>query len=132
MAGEVDGFVLVDVDMTFDSSVEEAQASSDYLSSISAVIDKLSPVLRPVSLDIHDHPELGYREHRAHRTLTEFLSTQKGWHVTPHAYGIETAFVAVFDTGRGGPVVSFNAEYGKLIMLGSSVRSSLTSCLIAV
>lgn len=34
--------------------------------------------------------------------------------MTPSAYDIPTAFVAVFDSGRRGPVVSFNAEYGEL------------------
>jgi hypothetical protein len=46
--------------------------------------------------------------------LTTFLRAQKQWQVTPSAYGIETAFVAVFDSGRAGPVVSFNAEYDAL------------------
>ena len=85
---------------------------SDYLDTIGDEVDKLSPDVRTISLDIHDHPELQYKEYHAHRILTEYLSQQRGWVVTPSAYGIDTAFVAVFDSGRPGSVVSFNAEYG--------------------
>ena len=83
-----------------------------YISRINTFVDKISPVLRPLNLSIHDNPELGYREYHAHKVLTEFLASKKGWHVTPSAYGLETAFVAVFDSGSEGPVVSFNVEYG--------------------
>lgn len=69
--------------------------------------------MRKLSLAIHDNPELSFKEFIAHKTLTTFLSTRKGWKVTPSAYGIETAFVAVYDSGRKGSVISYNAEYGK-------------------
>ena len=87
-------------------------STPDYLSSISTAISNLSNDLRSISLEIHDNPELRFKEFHAHKVLTEYLQRQKGWDVTPSAYGIVTAFVAVFDTGREGPVVSFNAEYG--------------------
>lgn len=86
--------------------------TSSYLDDISSGIESLSTELREISLSIHDNPELQYKEYHAHKVLTEFVSRQDGWKVTPSAYGIETAFVAVYDTGRKGPVVSFNAEYG--------------------
>lgn len=92
----------------------QLQSSLHYLDDVSSHIESLSEELRQISLSIHDHPELQYKEFHAHRVLTEYLSTQAGWEVTPSAYNIETAFVAVFDTGREGPVVSFNAEYGML------------------
>jgi metal-dependent amidase/aminoacylase/carboxypeptidase family protein len=57
------------------------------------------------------------KEFIAHEALTKFISEQRHegqkWEVTPSAYGIGTAFVAVFDSGKRGPVVSFNAEYGE-------------------
>jgi len=97
---------------------------SDYLTLVSEYIDSLSKSLRLLSLDIHDHPEIRYREFHAHQILTAFIKEQKGqeWIVTPSAYGVATAFVAVFDSGKRGPVVSFNAEYGELyahIRIGS-------------
>lgn len=87
------------------------------LSALSATIESLSPDLRHISLSIHDHPELQFKEFHAHEVLTSYLSEQAGWTVTPSAYGIETAFVAVYDTGREGAVVSFNAEYGMQISI---------------
>ncbi|KAF9920148.1 hypothetical protein BGZ65_011504, partial [Modicella reniformis] len=60
-----------------------------------AAIDAADADLRHLSLLIHDHPELGYEEHFAHKTLTDYLSKQ-GFNVTRHACGIETAFIAEF------------------------------------
>ena len=85
----------------------------DYLDDISNYVEDLSDDLRHLSLSIHGKPELQYKEYHAHRVLTDYLKKQDGWEVTPSAYDIETAFVAVFDSGKTGPVVSFNAEYGK-------------------
>lgn len=91
----------------------EDAADTDYLNSISEYVDAtLSSSLRSLSLDIHDHPELQYKERHAHKVLTEFLSGWEGWTVSPSCYSIATAFVAVWNSGRKGPVVSFNAEYG--------------------
>ncbi|KAF9114527.1 hypothetical protein BGX27_010584 [Mortierella sp. AM989] len=58
-------------------------------------IDKADADLRQLSILIHDHPELGYQEHFAHKTLTDFLANE-GFHVTRHACGIETAFIAEY------------------------------------
>jgi len=90
--------------------------ATDFLTLVSDYIDSLSKPLRVLSLDIHDHPEVRNKEFHAHAILTAFIREQKlqHWIVTPSAYGIATAFVAVFDSGRKGPVVSFNAEYGEL------------------
>lgn len=86
--------------------------ASSRLSFISSYVDSLDKILRPINLTIHDHPELNYEEYIAHEALTSFLRTRAGWKVTSSAYGIATAFVAEFDSGREGPVISFNAEYG--------------------
>jgi hypothetical protein len=95
-----------------------------YLPAISAYVDTLASDLWPVNKTIHDNPELGYEEVIAHRTLTEFMRSRAGWKVTPSAYGIATAFVAVHDSGRKGPVVSFNAEYG-MFALRCGVKMSM-------
>ena len=84
-----------------------------YLEYVSSYIDSISETLRPISLKIHDNPELKFEEFIAHETLTKFLKTRKGWKVTPSAYGIATAFIAEFDSEKKGPVISYNAEYGK-------------------
>lgn len=86
--------------------------AAKYLDYISGYIDSVADVLRPINLKIHDNPELNYKEFIAHETLVSFLKSRGGWKVTPSAYGIETAFIAEYDSGKKGPVVSFNAEYG--------------------
>lgn len=91
---------------------ENENENPDHLAPISQHVERWSAALRRVSLEIHDHPELRYKETHAHDVLTRFVAAQAGWTLTPSAYGIETAFVAVFDSGRKGPVASFNAEYG--------------------
>ena len=90
---------------------------TNFTSIISSHIAALSPSLRDLSLKIHDNPEVRYKELIAHEALTKFMSEQgegqsRKWKVTPSAYGIATAFVAVWDSGRTGAVVGFNAEYG--------------------
>lgn len=89
------------------------RSSSKYLDFAVTHIDSISDALREVSLKIHDNPELNYDEFIAHETLTTFMRSRKGWKVTPSAYGIATAFLAEYDSGKKGPVISFNAEYGK-------------------
>lgn len=105
--------------------VEHEDASCQYLSSISRYVDDLKDGLREVSLEIHDNPELQYKEFHAHDVLTKYLAKQEGWKVTPSAYGIATAFVAVFDSGKRGPVVSFNAEYDALKGIGHACGHNL-------
>ena len=78
----------------------EHQAKHPHLGKISDHIDELSAGLRDVSLKIHDHPELAYKETFAHDTITNFMSKQAGWTVTRSAYDIKTAFVAVYDSGK--------------------------------
>ena len=105
----VDDFVMIEQEDSL-----EAAAEKDHLDAISGNIEDLSDELRHISLSIHDKPELQFKEYHAHRVLTEYLKKQDGWNVTPSAYDIETAFVAVYDSGKKGPVVSFNAEYGAM------------------
>ena len=105
-----DDFVMIET-----TKISDVSMPKDHLKTINEHIESLNDDLRHISLSIHDNPELQYKEYHAHEVLTEYLATQD-WKVTPSAYGIETAFVAVYDTGREGPVVSFNAEYGTLIV----------------
>ena len=92
--------------------LRDTSTGKDYLDAVCGHIEDLSDELREISISIHDNPELQYKEYHAHRILTEYLAKRDGWKVTPSAYGIETAFVAVYDSNKRGPVVSFNAEYG--------------------
>ncbi|KAK3315927.1 hypothetical protein B0H66DRAFT_624747 [Apodospora peruviana] len=94
-----------------------------YLTEISTYIDNLTTSLWPINKTIHDNPELGFDEVIAHETLTAFMETQPGWTVTRSAYGMTTAFVAIY--GSGSPVVSFNAEMDALPGIGHACGHNL-------
>ena len=111
---------FVMVDMNGSSHVVRDDDVGGQLGAISEYIAGVSGSLRTVSLEIHDNPELSYKETHAHKVLVEFMQKQHGWEVTPSAYGITTAFVAVYESGVKGPAVSFNAEYGKIASLHGS------------
>lgn len=96
-----------------------------FFDDIGAYVDGIADELWPVNRDIHDHPELNYDEHRAHAVLTRFMRRQRGWTVTPAAYGLETAWVAVYRTAHHGPVVSFNAEMDALVGIGHACGHNL-------
>jgi len=85
----------------------------EYLYFVSEYIDSISETLRPINLKIHDNPEVNYKEFIAHEALIGFLRTRKGWKVTPLVSGLPTAFIAEYDSGKKGPVISYNAEYGQ-------------------
>lgn len=96
-------------------SHDDDEPDPPYLHDISSFVDSIAESLWPVNKKIHDNPELAYKEYIAHDALVGFMSSQGGWKVTPSAYGLETAWIAVHDTGRKGPVVSFNVEMGMMM-----------------
>ena len=116
---EVDGFILVprpgeECSSTAALHYHQDDGSLEYLSEIDTFIDGLEESLWPLNYFIHQNPELAFQEYKAHQALTDFLrSREEGWKVIPSAYGMETAWVAAYDSGKPGPVVSFNVEMGK-------------------
>jgi hypothetical protein len=115
-----DGFVIV----KHNDAESGPSAKPQYLADISEYIDSIYEEIWPVNKKIHDNPELGFAEFIAHETLTKFFKIRAGWKVTPSAYGMETAWVAEYDSGKRGPVVSFNVEMGKV--LGDLVYRPMT------
>ncbi|MFM7127101.1 MAG: M20 family metallopeptidase [Actinomycetota bacterium] len=84
---------------------------------VASLIETWGDRLVSVSHDIHDHPELNYAEHYAHDLLVDTLRDMvPGVAVTPGAYGIATAFEAVF--GDTGPEVLVLLEYDALPGIG--------------
>lgn len=49
--------------------------------------------------------------------LCDFME-KKGFKVTRHAYGLETAWEAVFEYGKGGRTIGFNSEMDALPGIG--------------
>jgi metal-dependent amidase/aminoacylase/carboxypeptidase family protein len=104
---EDEGFVIVrHSDMT-------ATYAPEYLDDISSYVDEIATSLWPVNKKIHDNPELGFNERIAHKVLTQFMDAQPGWKVRRSVYGMDTAWIAVFESGQKGPVISFNVEMGR-------------------
>ena len=90
-------------------------ASESAKRDVRAEIDRWSDRIVAVSRDIHAHPELNFEEVHAHDLLTSVLR-DAGLDVTPHAYGVDTAFEAV--VGESGPEVSVLLEYDALPGIG--------------
>ena len=97
------------------------------LAEIEEFVDALHMHLWPINSYIHSNPELAFQEYKARDALTSFMEMQEGWHVTRSAYGMETAWVAAYSSGRPGPVVAFNAEMGTLVVSWHSARRIYTN-----
>jgi len=67
----------------------------DVAETIEKALDDFGAELRVLSLDIHDHPELGYEEHHAHAVLTRFMEGH-GFEVEKHYKDLSTAWRASF------------------------------------
>jgi hypothetical protein len=94
------------------SQHEEYRMSDNVLAGIDGIIDSLQESLWPLNKFIHKNPELAFEEYKAHDALTKYMQSHENWQITRSAYGLDTAWVAVYDSGKPGPVVSFNAEMG--------------------
>ena len=80
-------------------------------------IESMRDMLAKMSDYIHDNPELGNQEFKAHTVLTETLE-QKGFQVEKEVLGMKTAFRATYSTGDGGPLIGLLCEYDALAELG--------------
>lgn len=69
------------------------------------------------SLAIHANPEIGNEEYFACEQLTKLLSNHN-FDVETNVAGHETAFYAVYDSGKSGPTISYLAEYDALPGIG--------------
>ncbi|KAF1992997.1 putative amidohydrolase [Amniculicola lignicola CBS 123094] len=121
---EEDSFILVHRDDGCQGDVS-SNVSQNLLSEIDSCIERFHTSLWPLNKFIHENPELAFKEYKAHEILTNFIRLRKGWQVTTSAYGMETAWVAVYDSGNPGPVVSFNIEMDALPKLGHACGHNL-------
>lgn len=79
--------------------------------------DRLAAELEALSHRIHDHPELGFEEEKAHAWLTDFLE-KHGARVERGVGGLPTAFRATIEGAGPGPTVAILCEYDALPDLG--------------
>ena len=108
---EEDGYVVVPPCGQLDHNADSDSPGD--CSEISKLVDGLHETLQPLNKSIHENPELAFKEFKTHDALTGFVESHEGWEVVRSAYGMDTAWVASFNSGVSGPVVSFNAEMGE-------------------
>lgn len=82
---------------------------------VCADVEKQRDRLIRLSLKIHSHPELGFKEKKASEWLTRYLC-RAGFSVEKSICGLPTAFKAVY--GSGHPVIVLIAEYDALPGVG--------------
>ncbi len=80
-------------------------------------VDGLRQDIVRISRSIHRHPELGLAEHHARDLLVSRIEAL-GFEVTTPVAGLDTGFVARFESERPGPRIAFLAEYDALPDLG--------------
>ncbi|KAI1793695.1 amidohydrolase [Ganoderma leucocontextum] len=107
---------------------------SDAIQTIEDTLRGLSPELRQLSLDIWEHPEIGFKEEYAHDRLTGFMAAH-GFSVTPHYLGLATAWRADFTHSVSeqhgkkaqGParVIGVNSEMDALPNIGHACGHNL-------
>ncbi|KAI1334910.1 hypothetical protein F5Y15DRAFT_399684 [Xylariaceae sp. FL0016] len=117
----IDDFVF----LSHEDAGPPARSEPQYLGEIRDYVHSVADDLWPINKKIHDNPELGYKEYIAHAALTRFMKSRSGWEVTPSAYGLDTAWVAVYDSGKKGQVVSFNVEMDALDGIGHACGHNL-------
>ena len=88
----------------------------------SSIIDSCYTELQQLGDEIWRNPELGFREHRAHQLLTDYLE-RKGFDVQRSFAGLETAFRATFGSTR--PNVCVICEYDALPEIGHACGHNL-------
>lgn len=89
---------------------------------LQAEVGTLSSKAIAVSREIHEHPELAFREYHAAGLLTAWLEDE-GFAVERGIAGLETAFMAV--RGSGEPRIAYLLEYDALPDLGHGCGHNL-------
>ncbi|KAF9339832.1 hypothetical protein BGZ91_004565 [Linnemannia elongata] len=115
---------------TTTSDVGTSWLANKYAKCIDEAIEAASVELRSLSLKIHENPELGLKEFKAHAWLTEYLSS-KGFTVGKSAAPeLETAFIAQFGDPSSNLVIGLCSEYDALPLSkpGSTEQTTSHAC----
>ncbi len=84
---------------------------------IFAYIDTIKDEIYDMADYIYDNPETGLQEFKASGLLTDYLA-KNGFSVEKGVGGLETAFRAVYENGKGGPSIGLLCEYDSLANIG--------------
>ena len=84
---------------------------------VTAAVDALADELERLSHQLHDNPELAFKEDKAHAWLADFLA-KHGATVERGVGGLATAFRATIPGASAGPTIAIMAEYDALPGIG--------------
>lgn len=88
------------------------------------LINKISPELNELSLEIYNNPELGNEEFIACNLHTELLK-KYGFNVETNFSGVATGFKAEYKSAKPGIAVAYLAEYDALPCIGHGCGHNL-------
>lgn len=91
---------------------------------IIAFAKKKESVFEKTSAYIFSHPELAFQEHNSQAVLCDLLEAN-GFQVTRGVGSLETAFEAIYDSGREGKTVALMGEYDCLPEIGHGCGHNL-------
>lgn len=97
---------------------------------ITKEISRRMEELAGISRYLYENPELGDREYKAVKLLTEYFS-KNGFTVESRIYGLETTFRAVYDSQKEGANIAFFCEYDALPQIGHGCGHNLISAMSA-
>ncbi|KAI8599488.1 hypothetical protein EDD21DRAFT_379703 [Dissophora ornata] len=105
------------------AKLSELWEQDEFAKTVHHAIEAVSTELRGISMKIHENPELGYEEYKAHTLLTNYLQ-KKGFQVQRSAFGLDTAFVA--RAGNSDKVtIGICSEYDALPGIGHACGHNL-------
>lgn len=88
------------------------------------MIKSVGTELIELSQYIYDNPELGHEEFKACAAHVKLLDKHE-FKIEKGYMGMETAFKAVFDSGKSGPVIAYLSEYDALPGIGHGCGHNL-------
>jgi len=94
---------------------DKALTKAELKAEISRRVEEQRQALIELSLNIHDNPELGFKEEKAAGWLTGYLA-ENGFQIEKGIGGLPTAFKAAY--GRNKPSIALLAEYDALPEIG--------------
>ncbi|WVQ82138.1 hypothetical protein IAT38_004266 [Cryptococcus sp. DSM 104549] len=97
--------------------------ASDIHDAVFGAIDGINKDMRALNLAIHDNPETGFKEVKAHKNLVAALK-KLGFELS-NPSSLPTAFVATYTHGKGGRTFGFNSEFDALPEVGHACGHNL-------
>ncbi len=95
-----------------------------YEKNVLELINKLTPELNELSLQIYNNPELGYKEYNSCKLHKDILR-KYGFNVIDNFSGVETGFKAEYKGNKSGITVAYMAEYDALPEIGHGCGHNL-------